>query len=445
MKRGLKRIFSSFLAVALLIGSVSCFSIAADTANDNTVRDKQYGIEPAETIGDVPTEFRDFVTNNKAVGRDSVTDKGCYTFEPDKKSYTVTRTRLSGEADLSVNYKYRYADEETVSILSPVVSRNAVFDDNLSGNLYFTSSVQKFKSLFFISWVSNTKPIVVKCDKEGNVLWQKTFRPKQMFFIKTVTELPNGNVLVEGYKKVATFYKDFYSDVLKSAVIVLSEDGKVISNKEYDDTIFLSNIAYIDGRGFMLTVMVREKTDDEYLRNYYLCAVSEDFELIWKKSISEKSVENINSKTVAEYGYPVFTKNDDKYSVDSRNEQLLKIDFDNHIIGQISCKAPKGSYISNAFALKNGGIIVETDIDVNGNKAYPNKFTAELYDKSCQKVKKLDITGYSIYSIIETDKSEVIVSWNNKSFGENDDGVREAVYAGFNKSFEKVWQRGIEE
>lgn len=101
--------------------------------------------------------------------------------------------------------------------------------------------------------------------------------------------------------------------------------------------------------------------------------------------------------------------------------------------------------MGNIWFLDNGEyIVVYGGINQNGSSSEDSRYVH--YSKGFRNLGEIQLPGYSLYDVIETKKEIIFCCWNALSYYEGG-GVddRECVYTAFDKDWNLLWQKGVEE
>ena len=164
-------------------------------------------------------------------------------------------------------------------------------------------------------------PVLAKCDKNGNLLWQLKYEDFSDSTLEKVFCLENGNIITIGYTKTKTEEPDIY-------LSLVSEDGVLIDEKYYggSDYEYLYNAEYAGGIGLIATVYTQSSdgTFAELNSTDIILLINNDLNIIWQKKadyyLSRNSM-RVSNDAIYLLCFKAFVKN-----------IFLKLDFNGNTV-----------------------------------------------------------------------------------------------------------------
>lgn len=424
------RLVSLFLVSLCLMPSVFATGKKDETYSGKT---SDYS---AEAIGIVPKEYKGLVDGNIALGNNQITEDFWVSTEDKDGKITVKKYGLAGEKLWETSYKQRGAGTQKPRLFTFKLFHDFVRCSESSGNVYSWSRLYRFIGFIGFSAITGNK--LVKISPDGDVLWKKDFGFNKMIY--DVTEKENGEIIVN-VAKPAKLFSGTSNANYKCYLILLSADGEIKNEISLEKDVFNVKIQGLTKDGFFAEVT--EYKQEEYTD--YLCAFDHEFNLLWKQEKETNSINNIY-EDFGEEGYPLVTKINDDSSGKYRSTCISRIGFDKKVLATHEWKSNSlDEYVSCEYILSNGDYVFEFSESKTG-KSIDKKYRFVRYSSDFECLGEIELTGYGINRIIETDDCIIFCMWNAKNYDENG-GVqdREIVYTAFDYDYNLLWQKAVSE
>lgn len=429
MKKNIIRIISIFLITTLFLQNV--FASDVETT-------KEYA---AETIGRVPKQFQRMVNGNWAIASGEFSEDGYYHFNADDGKVQIDKYNIYGKKQYTTEYDYKYAGKDNFGF-------NYRFNNNLlrytssDGSAYVTSHT--LRSLVLLNINLSSKSVLTKIGSDGEILWQHKLNRKDGDMFSTVTETPDGNVVVS-CSTFRKFFGEMANSEYTSSLILLDSSGEKIHNKKFEDGImWFSDIVCVGDNGFF--AIAKDFAEEIENTKTYLCALDYEFNILWEYEIND-NIYTWNGDDALENGYPVIAKKTkDTALYQTKENTVIRIDFDKNVLSKHTFKTKnENEYVGNIWFLDNGDCIVEYGaINQNGSSSEDSRCVR--YSKGFRNLGEIQLPGYSLYDVLETKNEIIFCCWNALSYYEGG-GVddRECVYTAFDKDWNLLWQKGVAE
>ncbi len=434
MKKVVIRTLSTILIFILLFQTA--FASDKEITKDNA----------AETIGKVPKQFQRMVNGNWADASGKLSEDGYYCFNAEDGKVEVDKYNLYSKKIYSTEYDYKYAGKDKngpFDLLNFRYHNAAVKLINGNGDTFISSRVLRSIPLLQIDLAS--KHNLVKIDSDGNVLWELNFKRNEVYLIRDMVELDDGSLILGTTNKTKWIRSDL--DDYKVTLMKLSADGELIKKVDLRNGItMIDNFACVEGKGFMAKTTETEVIgENDFEDRKYLSAFDNELNLLWEYEI-DSAFYPWNKDNVTENGYPVRAKkNVDTPLYETKEDTIVRLDFDKNIVSKKTFKTKnENEYINNIFFLKNDEYIVEYSTNSDFSRQSQSRWVR--YSKSFRNLGEIELTGYGLHQIIETENERVFCCWNALTYSENgsvDD--RENVYTAFDKDWNLLWQKGVAE
>ena len=433
VKRVLIRILSSILIFILLFQTVF--------ASDKEIT-KDYA---AETIGKVPKQFQRMVNSNWANASGKLYEDGYYSFNAEDGKVEVDKYSLYGKKLFSTEYDYKYAGKDKngpFDLLNFRYHNVSVKLINDNGDTFVTSRVLRSIPLLQIELAS--KHNLVKIDSDGNVLWELDFKRNEVYLIRDMVELDDGSLILGVTNKTKWIRSEL--DDYKATLIKLSADGELIKKVDLKGITMIDNFACVEGKGFMAKMTKTEVIgENDFEDRKYLSAFDNELNLLWEYEI-DSAFYPWNKENVSENGYPIrVKKNIDTPLCKTKEDTVVRLDFDKNIVSKNTFKTKnENEYINNIFFLNNDEYIVEYSTNSDFSRQSQSRWVR--YSKGFRNLGEIELTGYALHQIIETENERVFCCWNALSYDDNGNVEgRENVYTAFDKDWNLLWQKGVTE
>lgn len=442
--KSIKELLYMKKAFALILSTVFIFLTLFQTAfaGDKEV-ENDYS---AEEIGSLPKRFQMLVNGNLANSSGHLSEDGYCKFNSEDGKVEVVKYNIYGKKLFTAEYDYKYAGKDKIGTFNLLNFRKhdasvKLINDN--GDTFVCSRLLRTIPLLRIDLAS--KHNLVKIDSDGNVLWKLDFKRNEVYFIRSMVELDDGSLILGVTNK--TKWINSGIDDFKVTLMKLSADGELIKKVDLQDGFtMVDNLVNVDGRGFMGMVTETELVgENDFENRKYLCAFDEDLNTLWEYEI-DSIFYQWDKDNASENGYPVkVKKNKDTPLYETKEQSVIRLDFDKNVVSKNTFKTKnENEYINNIYFLNNGECIVE----YNTNSEFSQQRQARWvrFSKGFRNLGELELTGYGILDIIETENECIFCCWNALSY--NDYGSvqdRENVYIAFDKDWNLLWQKGVAE
>ncbi len=429
MKKNVLRIISLLLVFILFMSN-------AFATNKGTR--KGYS---AKTIGTVPEKYQKMVEENWAIAKGDLSEDGYYRIDTEKRKVCVNKYDIYGEKIYQTDYHYRYAGRDNImGLFNYRFNINILRHISNDGSSYITSHT--FRSLILLNINLSSKSVLTKISPDGEILWKCNLERKYGDMYAAVTEAPDGNVIVS-----CATYRKFFGDMdiseSTSSLILLDSNGEEIHSKKFDDGImFFYNIVCVDDKGFF--AVGKDFDDKAGETKNYLCALDYDFNILWSYEIGDV-INDWNCCDVLKSGYPVYAKTDES-PYRSHETTIVYLDFNKNIVSQNTFKTENDKeFITKIHFLDNGEYIVEYEFDYQKD-VFNEPFRCERFSADFQKFSEVELIGYGLHNIIETENERIFCCWNALTYTDNGNvDERECVYTAFDKDWNLLWQKGSAE
>lgn len=237
--------------------------------------------------------------------------------------------------------------------------------------------------------------IVVKYDKNGVIEWKKNFGGTTNDRLYKVTQDNNGDYIMVGHFESAI--DGIVNKGEDDAIILkLDKNGNLLWIKNYGgmyDDAFLGVTLTADG-GYIATGRIYAK-DVEGVINYtggdaVIVKYDTDGKLVWQRTYGGKKYEIFNEVTTTEndeyvaVGYSGSTDIEGITNKGNNDAIIVKFDKDANVIWQKNYGGSKGDFFYKALTTLDGGFIVigysDSTIDENTNKGHNDAIIVK-YDK----------------------------------------------------------------
>jgi len=253
---------------------------------------------------------------------------------------------------------------------------------------------------------------LIKIDKNGNKIWQKTFGGSDFDYADAITPTKDGGFIVAGYtESIDNGESDVY-------LIKIDKNGNEIWQKTFggSDFDYADTITPTKDGGFIVAGYTESSGNGE--GDVYLIKIDKNGNKIWQKTFGGSDFDVANAITPTKDGGFIVAGDTKSFGNGEKDVYLIKIDKNGNKIWQ---KTFGGSDFDEANAItptKDGGFIVAGDtksfgnggydvylikIDKNGNKIWQKTFGGSYFDKA--------------YAITPTKDGGFIVAGDTKSFG----------------------------
>lgn len=252
--------------------------------------------------------------------RKSATD----TAENSLKESIIVKFDLSGKVVWEKEFLYDH-EKQTIENITAT-------DD---GGFLFTVSNYVYGQ--YHSW-SKTEIILIKCDKNGDVLWRNEYDKSYAAGFIQMAETETGDILIIGDK--ATHNEDtggYKSDI---HLLKLDSYGKKLAEKIYGGlsggNTFGHNAEYIDHVGFVALIS-SQATDGPFALESgenvgsFIIMLNSELEIMWLKKLSTEYHSNeVNIHSNGIYCSKAISTTDGKTTVNS--SLMTKMDFEGNIL-----------------------------------------------------------------------------------------------------------------
>lgn len=182
--------------------------------------------------------------------------------------------------------------------------------------------------------------LVMKIDNNGNILWQKAINPAGSAFANSIIEKDNGNIVIAGNSSfVGTNWCPFYSNLI---VIELTAQGDYISNKSItrEDMVYYSISSIKSSDGIIIASIYDNPCTNTISTTQSIIKLDENLNFVWGKKIDDDCDGTVYYSSIAETEDNGFVFVGKKYcnyyplppEFGVYGELLLKIDDDGNIV-----------------------------------------------------------------------------------------------------------------
>ena len=308
-----------------------------------------------------------------------------------------------------------------------------------------------------------TDAIIVKYDKDGNMLWQKNWGGKSLEKFYDILETQEGGFIVYGYSQ-STDIEELPNKGESDAIIVkYDKDGNLLWQNSWGGNSWeeFYNILQTQDGGFVV-YSYSYSTDIEGLPNKgesdaIIVKYDKDGNLLWQKSWGGNNEEGFSE--ILQTQDCGFIVSGNSYSTDieglpNKGESdaiIVKYDKDGNMLWQKSWGGNRSERFNEILQTPDGGFIVyvyseSTDIEGLPNKGYEDAIMIK-YDKDGNLLWQNSWGGNSweeFYNILQTQDGGFIVSGNSYSTdieGLPNKGESDAIIVKYDKDGNLLWQK----
>jgi len=255
---------------------------------------------------------------------------------------------------------------------------------------------------------------LIKIDKNGNRIWQKTFGGKRKDIAKAIVKTDDGGFIIAGWTN------SFGNGGWDVYLIKIDKNGNRIWQKTFGGKSedIAKAIAKTDDGGFIIageTNSFGNGGDD-----VYLIKIDKNGNKIWQKTFGGKREDTPSAIAKTDDGGFIIAGWTNSFGNGSDDVYLIKIDKDGNIIWQKTYGGKDWDILDRAYAIAktdNEGFIIVGDttesfivgdvylikIDKDGNRIWQKTFGGKYDDEA--------------YAIVKTDDGGFIIAGYTESFG----------------------------
>ena len=229
--------------------------------------------------------------------------------------------------------------------------------------------------------------IIIKYDKDGNLLWQKSWGGNSWEYINDVIQTEDG-----GFITVGSFMSDniediVYTDNEDAVIIKYDKNGDVVWQKSWGGNEYeiFSNIMQTKDEGFIITGkssstdiegITNKGTDDAIIVKY-----DKNGNVIWQTSYGDKLDQRINSAVIDKKGNLIvcidsFYIDEGEYYTGEEDSTVISYDKDGELLWQKNWGGSGTDIASKLLETEDNELIVlgwTESSDIEGMTAYGSK------------------------------------------------------------------------
>jgi hypothetical protein len=282
---------------------------------------------------------------------------------------------------------------------------------------------------------------LIKIDKNGNKLWQKTYSGKGYAEVRAIVKTDDGGYLLVGRNWY--FIKNTANEKSTVNLIKIDRDGNKLWEKTYGsrDWNIANAIIKTDDGGYLLAGSINSFNNRR--RDVYLIKIDKNGNKLWQKIYSGKNYDGINAIVKMDDGSYLLAG----YTDFSRDICLIKIDKNGNKLWQKIYGIKDWDVVNKIIKTDNGYLLAGyteafadgerytyreiylVRIDKNGNKLWQ-----KTYSYKNSNIKYSD----SVESIIKTDDGGYLLAGFTYSSG---NGKSDVCLIKIDKNGNRLWQK----
>ena len=305
--------------------------------------------------------------------------------------------------------------------------------------------------------------IIVKYDKDGNLLWQKSWGGSGYDSLSQVIETEDGNFILFG-RSESTDIEGLPNKVSQDAIILkYDKNGNMLWQKSWggNNREYLKNAIETEDGNFILFGYT-SSTDIEGLPNKgsqdaIIVKYDKDGNMLWQKSWGGSGYDSLSQVIETEDGNFILFGHSESTDIEglpnkgSQDAIILKYDKNGNMLWQKSWGGNNREYLKNAIETEDESIIlvgysVSTDIEGLPNKGGQDAIIVK-YDKDGNLLWQKSWGGNgsdSLSQVIETEDGSVILLGESTSTdieGLPNKGSQDAIILKYDKNGNMLWQK----
>jgi|GEM_PF-2306738 len=173
-----------------------------------------------------------------------------------------------------------------------------------------------------------TDTVLAKCDKDGKLLWQYTFKNYTDNIVQSIFQTDSGNIVTIGTARYGSESEEGFGKICLS---LFSQDGKLLKSVQYggSDYEWMDAAEYVSGAGLVILLNSQSKdgtfsASSDGFGVSVLALIDDDLEIKWFKNLGQFLSYN-----------PLLTTKDAIYLLDLENN-YYKVDYSGKILFQES-------------------------------------------------------------------------------------------------------------
>ena len=305
--------------------------------------------------------------------------------------------------------------------------------------------------------------IIVKYDKDGNMLWQKSWGGNDKDYPKSIIQTQDGGFIVSGFSE-STDIEGLPNKGSEDGIIVkYDKDGNMLWQKSWggSDDDFFSGIRQTQDDGFIV-YGYSDSTDIEGLPNKggtdaIIVKYDKDGNLLWQKNWGGNSYDKFSEILQTQDGGFIvcgYSESTDIEGLPNKGESnaiIVKYDKDGNLLWQKNWDGNGIEAFFDILQTQDGGFIVSgysrsTDIEGLPNKGELDAIIVK-YDKDGNLLWQKNWGGNGIegfLDILQTQDGGFIVngySWSTDIVGLPNKGGEDAIIVKYDKDGNFLWQK----
>lgn len=268
-----------------------------------------------------------------------------------------------------------------------------------------------------------TAPVLAKCDRNGRLLWQKSYAGFGDMTLDKAFLLPDGNAVTIGYTSDAAGTDDIY-------LSLLDKNGSLIGEKRYGGSDFDSpnDADYVDGVGLvaLVTTQSRDGTFSASTDGYgvdVLLLLDEHLNIKWQRPLSSLLAPG-----------SLLATDEVIYLLDLQNN-YYKVDFLGEVVDQVKLfeKEAEAHFVGNS----KYGVLLQCENEL-----------VFYHDRNAGM--KLDFNAGRAERVIDAEDGFIIVSVNTTGSLPTPPYISalwystELVYSGYDRSGKLLWRNACD-
>jgi len=255
---------------------------------------------------------------------------------------------------------------------------------------------------------------IIKLDKNGNIIWEKTFTRNDNGRFNSLLETKDGNYIVVGYVLSEN------NDRFDSWIIKLDKEGNIVWEKTFsiDDFNEFNSIQETEDNGYIIVGNIKRgmDIDSQTVSNGWIVKLDENGNKVWEKIFDESNFILFNSICKTKDNNYVIVGAMASENSNGISHCIIKIDkkgnkiwekffsgsftygFNSIIETKYGDYIIVGDSIPNNIGIRgNDGWIIK--LDKNGNKIWEKNFGGKYYDRFFSVSETIDskyiVVGYT--------------------------------------------------
>ena len=266
-----------------------------------------------------------------------------------------------------------------------------------------------------LTYPLNYEAIIIKYDKNGNIIWQRGYEGNVDSFI-SIIETQDGYVVVGGTLSSYIEGSDFTGDD-NAIIIKYDKNGNILWQKIYGGKYYDNFVSIIETQDGYVVVGETESTDIEGLtykgvHDAIIIKYDKNGNIVWQRNWGGKYYDNFESIIETQDGYVVVgeTRSTDIEGLTSKGLDdaiIVKYDKNGNKIWQRNWGGNKNDYFESIIKTQDGYVVIgETESsDIEG---LTNKGSRDII-----------IVKYKLVNTIDTSNNNEVLDSNSENSNDN--------------------------